>query len=95
MKTKASEGFKKLFAAAQKSPHYHAQKHQIEIAEAIYNYKQQHNLTVKEIAYKLGVSRGYMHEILKANANLTILSMVKLAMALDMDLSIEMKEKEV
>ena len=95
MKTKASEGFRKLFADAQKSPHYHAQKHQLEIAEAVYNYKQRHSLTVKDIADKLGVSRVYMHEILKANANLTILSMAKLAMALDMDLSIEIKEKEV
>lgn len=95
MKIKASEGFKRLFADAQKSPHYRAQKHQLEVAEAIYNYKQRHNLTVKELADISGISIVRLHEILKANANLTILSMVKLAMALDMELSIEMKEKEV
>lgn len=94
MKIKAPEGFKKLFADSQKSPHYHAQKHQLEVAEAVYNYKQKHSLTVKDLADISGISIVRLHEILKANANLTILSTTKLAMALDMELSVEMKEKE-
>jgi len=80
--------FKEMYKDAEKSPHYHVSKLQLEIGEVIYKTMKEKGWNKSELARRLGVSRQFVHKLLKCDENLTLLSLVKISMVLGIKVGI-------
>lgn len=66
-----------------KSKEYWIAKIQLDLFEMIENYRKENNLTKTQLAEKLGVSKGYISQILNGNFNHKISKLVELSLAFD------------
>jgi transcriptional regulator with XRE-family HTH domain len=66
-----------------KSKEYWISKIQLDLFEMIENYRKDNNLTKTQLAEKLGVSKGYISQILNGNFDHKISKLVDLALAFD------------
>lgn len=66
-----------------KSKEYWISKIQLDLFEMIENYRKENNLTKTQLAEKLGVSKGYISQILNGNFDHKISKLVDLALAFD------------
>ncbi len=80
------------FKEAEKSPHDHLSKLQIEISKVIYTKMKEIGWSKAELARKLKVSRQLIHKLLKCDQNITLLTLVKISMALNLTFEIKFNE---
>ncbi|MDR7211998.1 helix-turn-helix transcriptional regulator [Flavobacterium piscis] len=66
-----------------KSKEYWMTKIQLDLFEMIENYRVENNLNKTQLAEKLGVSKGYISQILNGNFNHKISKLVELSLAFD------------
>jgi transcriptional regulator with XRE-family HTH domain len=59
-----------------------------DISEQIYLAMEREGLSQTELAQKLGTSRAYITKVLQGNANFTLESLAKFALALDCDIDV-------
>lgn len=72
-----------------KHPNYLLSKYQIEIFRQLETYRQQNDLTQRDLAAKLNVSTSYVNQILKGKFNFTLKKLIELAIAIGKVPSIE------
>lgn len=72
-----------------KHPNYLLSKYQIEIFRQLETYRQQNNLTQKDLAAKLNVSTSYINQVLKGKFNFTLKKLLELGIAIGKIPSIE------
>lgn len=75
----------------EKIPEYKTETEAFKIAVQVQNRLHELNITQKDFADRLGVSRSYVTQILKGKTNMTISSLVKIASVLDMEPEINLK----
>lgn len=91
---KPGDWFEKKLRQARNTVEYQTevlvQKFLAEIVERM----KEHKLTAKELATKMGISKGRISTILNGKHNMRIDTMVAIANALDMELKLELVPKE-
>ncbi len=65
------------------SKEYWTEKIKLELFQMVTNFKESNNLTVETLAKKLGVTKGYVSQILNGNFDHKISKLVDLALACD------------
>jgi transcriptional regulator with XRE-family HTH domain len=63
-----------------KHPNYLLTKYQGEIYRQLTAYMEEHGVSQKEVAEKLGVSTSYVNQILKGNFNYTLKKLVEISL---------------
>jgi len=71
-----------LYQKAQKDPSYWTAKVTHSFAISLNNMMAEKNVTKTDLANKVGVSKAYITKVLRGEANFTVETMVKFAMAL-------------
>ncbi len=66
-----------------KTPEYWFEELQNEIFRQVSEYMQKNKLNQVGLAKKLGVSKGYISQILNGNANFSLKKLVELSLAID------------
>jgi len=67
----------------------------IDINEQIIKHMIDQKMTRKNLADKLGYSKAYITRILQGNHNITVKTLLQIAMALDVEFSLNYKEKDI
>jgi transcriptional regulator with XRE-family HTH domain len=67
----------------------------LKINDQIASLMEEQNLTKKELARRLDVKPPFITKILNGMPNVTLLTLVRIAVALDAELGVEIKHKEV
>lgn len=73
--------YRQFFEEAQKSVHFWVDGPITEFAEDIWRLMEEQNVSRAELARRLGTSRAYVTKLLGGNANFTLETMTKVAMA--------------
>ena len=81
------------WANARASHAYRAEAASIQFTESLYIRMQDLGITRSQLAEKIGVKPAYITKILRGDTNFTLETMVKLAHALDCELSCVLKPK--
>jgi len=81
--------YNKFLAKARATPEYLAEYKKLEISDQIFKLMKNLGINQKELAKRMKVSESYVSRILNANANLSVLSMAKIAKAFGCDLIIK------
>jgi DNA-binding Xre family transcriptional regulator len=79
----SADKYRAFFARAESSPDYWMGVPIAELTEDICRLMEEKQISRAELARRLGTSRAYVTKLLDGNANFTLATMVKLAMALD------------
>jgi transcriptional regulator with XRE-family HTH domain len=79
----SADKYRSFFARAESSPDYWMGVPIAELTEDICRLMEEKRISRAELARRLGTSRAYVTKLLDGNANFTLATMVKLAMALD------------
>lgn len=86
--------FKNLFADLKKDDSFWIQKAIVEFSIELTRLMDRRGITKKEFAEKINSSQAYVTKVFRGNANFTIETMVKLARALDGNISLHITPKE-
>lgn len=86
--------FKDLFADLKKDDSFWTQKAIVEFSIELTRLMDKRGITKKEFAEKINSSQAYVTKVFRGNANFTIETMVKLARALDGNISLHITPKE-
>ena len=89
-----SKRFAKLLNNAKKRPEYWASRITLEFANSLDNFLVQKNISRKQLAEKVHVTPAYVTKVLRGDANYTVETMVKLAMAVDARVDVKLLPKE-
>jgi len=65
------------------TPEYWIEKLQNEIFRQVYVYMEKEGLNQSQLAIRLGVSKGYVSQILNGNFNFTIKKLIELSLSID------------
>jgi transcriptional regulator with XRE-family HTH domain len=74
--------FAKLFDQAEQSPEYWRQSAALDFAEDFFRLMEESGVSRAELARRMGTSQAYITQALRADANFTLGTMTRLAMAL-------------
>ena len=80
--------FKQMLAEAQRMPEYWEEGAVLDFTEALYIAMEEQGVTRAELARRLGTSQAYITRVLSGNANFTLKTMSKLALALGLQLEV-------
>ncbi len=75
------ERFQEMVAEAQATPEFWAEGAILEFTEALWARMEQEGISRAELARRLGTSKAYVTKVLGGNANFTLHSLAKLALA--------------
>ena len=64
------------------TPEYWIETLQNEIFRQVYQYMDKENLNQSQLAKKLGVSKGYISQILNGNSNFTLKKLIELSISI-------------
>ena len=87
------ERYRQMFQEAETHADYWIDGPITEFTEDLARLMKEKEVTRAELARRLGTSRAYITKMLGGNANFTLLTMVKLAMALDGAVHIHISDK--
>lgn len=85
--------YRKFFGEAEKSVDYWSDEPVTEFIEEVCHLLEEKNVSRAELARRLGTSRAYVTKLLDGNANFTLATMVKVAMALDGALHVHISDR--
>ena len=66
-----------------KTPEYWIEKLQNEIFRQVHAYMEKEGMNQSQLAIRLGVSKGYVSQILNGNFNFTIKKLIELSLSID------------
>jgi transcriptional regulator with XRE-family HTH domain len=90
---KTTQAFKKLFEEGRKRLSYFVQGAIIEFTEAVVTRMEELGVSKSNLAEKLKCKPSYVTKFLRGGTNFTLESMVKIALALDSEISIRLRPK--
>lgn len=85
--------YRKFFGEAEESVAYWSDEPVTEFVEEVCHLMDEKSVSRAELARRLGTSRAYVTKLLDGNANFTLATMVKVAMALDGALHVHISDK--
>lgn len=88
------ERYRQFFARAEASPDYWLALPVHEFTMDLLQLMEEKKVSRAELARRIGSSRAYITKLLGGNANFTLMTMVKLAMALDGAVHIHIADRE-
>jgi transcriptional regulator with XRE-family HTH domain len=65
-----------------RTPEYHLEKIQNELFRRMNHYMQKENLNRTQLAGRLGVTKGYISQVMNGNFNFTLKKMIELSLAI-------------
>jgi len=77
------ERYRRFFERAEASPFYWHEFAVSQFTRELWRLMEEKKVSRAELARRIGTSRAYITKLLGGNANFTLMTMVKLAMALD------------
>ncbi len=83
--------FKALFDEARRHPDYRYEGTILDFTEALFDAMDRQGISRAELARRLGTSQAYVTRVLRGNANFTLKTMSKLALALEMELEVGLR----
>lgn len=86
--------FKDLYSEFECKPEYIAAGIQMDVAMVVESIMQKKEMNQSELAQAMDCSKPYITKILRGDSNFSILSLSKLAVALDSDLTIRLYPRE-
>jgi len=86
------EEFQKRLEKDKKTVEYQIERLLLEINENILKILEEKSMTKKDFAKRMGVSPAYITKLLNGQPNLTLKSLLKIALTLDVKLSVEIKD---
>ncbi len=87
------ERYRKMFQEAEASVEYWVAGPEIEFTEDLCRLMKEKKVSRAELARRMGTSRAYITKLLGGDANFTLATMVKLAMALDGAVHVHIADK--
>ena len=84
----SATSFKQLFEEAERMPEFWEEGAILDFTEALSVAMEEQGVTRTELARRLGTSQAYITRVLSGNANFTLKTMSKLALALGMQLDV-------
>lgn len=87
------ERYSKMFQEAEASVEYWVAGPEIEFTEDLCRLMKEKKVSRAELARRMGTSRAYITKLLGGDANFTLATMVKLAMALDGAVHVHIADK--
>ena len=87
------ERYRKMFQEAESHADYWIDGPITEFIEDLARLMEEKGVNRAELARRMGTSRAYITKMLSGNANFTLLTMVKLAMALDGAVHVHISDK--
>lgn len=88
-----SKKFKKLLQSVKSTYHYVSAKISLDFAKDVNALMVAQKLSKKELAEKIETSPAYVTKLLRGDANYTVETMAKVAMALDADVNVSLVSK--
>lgn len=85
--------YRRLFDEAESDVNYWLAGPVLEFSDELSQWMEEKKVSRAELARRIGTSRAYITKLLGGNANFTLLTMVKLAMALDGALHVHISDK--
>ncbi|HSN85995.1 MAG TPA: helix-turn-helix transcriptional regulator [Thermoanaerobaculia bacterium] len=89
------ERYRQLLDRAESSPDYWREAAIIEFTESLCRLMEEKKISKAELARRMGTSRAYITRLLGGDANFTLGTMVKLALAVDGSLEVRIADKGV
>jgi len=89
-----AKSFADLFKKAEQSPNYQLEHVRMAFVGEVTRMMDAQQVSRAELARRLDVSRAYITKLLNGNANITIDTMVRVAMALGAKVNLAMTEKD-
>ena len=89
-KPQACKSFKQLFAEARQHPDFYKELAILEFTEELVRAMEHAGVSRSELARRIDRSPAYITKLLRGSANFTLASMTKLALALDMELKLNL-----
>lgn len=89
------ERYRQLLDRAESSPDYWREAAVIEFTEGLCRRMEEKKISKAELARRMGTSRAYVTRLLAGEANFTLGTMVKLALAVDGSLEVRIADKGV
>jgi transcriptional regulator with XRE-family HTH domain len=86
-----NKNLQQFLEAAQHDDAYWVEQAKIDFALALDLQRKRQNMTLSELAQKLGTSPAYITKVFRGDSNFTIETMVKLAIATSTQLDIQLK----
>jgi len=93
MASTSMERYQKLFEEAESHADYWLAIPVLEFSDELCRLMKEKKVSRAELARRIGTSRAYITRLLGGSANFTLLTMVKLAMALDGVLHVHISDK--
>ena len=87
--------FRQLLAEGRRMPEYWEEGAILDFTEALYAAMEEQGVTRAELARRLGTSQAYVTRVLSGQANFTLKTMSKLALALGMQLEVGLGPKRL
>ena len=88
------ERYRRFLEEARSSPDYWIAGPITELIEDIWRLMEEQKVSRAELARRLGTSRAYVTKLLGGNANFTLLTMVKVAMALGATIHVHVADQK-
>lgn len=89
----AEQWFAERLKEYEHDPDYLAEEVLLDITEQISLRLEELNLSASDLASKLGVSRAYISQVMNGKPNLTIRSLVGIALALDQKVTVSLDDR--
>src|SRR5262245_7538362 len=89
----SSKGFSDIFERLEKTEEYELDALKVELCEQIYLIMEQEDIARAELARRLKTSRAYITKLLQGSANFTLESLVKVARALECNVTVKLKSR--
>ena len=89
-KLTAAELFSKLGESLKQDGRLQIDEAKLNLSEKIYSAMQEQRITEAELSRRIGSSRSYVNKVLQGDTNFTIESLVKIGLAIDCELSIDL-----
>ncbi len=87
--------FKELILKNQNTLEFKLEELLYDITESLYRRMEELGINQHKLATQLGVSDAYISRVLKGHENISLKTLVKIAMALELDLKIDFQPKEI
>jgi len=92
---KMSNAFKKMVEQARRNPDYWAAGIAMDFAAGVDVLMKRKNISRSELASRIGTSLPYITKVMRGDANFTLETMAKIAMAVDATVDVRLIDNEV
>jgi len=91
---KAEEWFSQMLEESRNRPDFIADEMALQIVADVYKAMLREGLTKKQLAERIGVSPAFVSQVLNGKPNMTLVTVAKFALALNLDCHIELRAKQ-